>query len=655
VPSNYLEKKIISRCGKYRRNVKALTLWLSDMIFFLITLPLALFVRLDFHPPSDFVFLLFSKYMLIGVVCFTLASVYMKTYSTIIRLANLNTAIRIAIAALASGASFYIVTNHILRIESLPRSIFLIQVLLFIPLAITLRFSFRLFERLSKFFEEGVPTIIYGAGRTTNIFLPAMLKPASGIKVVGLIDDDPNKRRGEVQGVPVLGSGEDLSALVKKHLIEQVIVCMPTLDGLVLRKLISRLRDLSVIVKVAPEANSYISTNVVPEKIGLRDLNIEDLLKRAPRKVDQAQISTMIEGQNVLVTGGGGSIGSELCRQIIEMKPMCLFINDSSEFNLYTIMEELLSHNKEVKIIQILGDLSHSGICDEIFRGRKIDLIFHAAAYKHVPLVEENVNSALENNIVGTYNLFKQAWIAETKRVVLVSSDKAVNPTNVMGATKRACELIGQWFNQQNSKTIFSAVRFGNVLGSSGSVIPKFLKQIRDGGPVSITHPDITRFFMLIPEAVSLVLQASRTSDSGDIYVLDMGEPVKILDLAKDLLGIMGLKEGIDIEFEFTGLRPGEKMFEELYLGDEALERVSSDFYKVVNNDNSLTTFYKKLQELITDLHSRSHSANRVLLFDLINSQYELKKSAKLKRIDDEFTIKNHHSIALKANIEFGP
>jgi FlaA1/EpsC-like NDP-sugar epimerase len=374
-----------------------------------------------------------------------------------------------------------------------------------------------------------------------------------------------------------------------------------------------------VVVKIAPEANDYLKANRVPENIGLRDLKIEDLLRRTPRRVDHEEISSMIYNQHVLVTGGGGSIGSELCRQIIAMDPKTLIVNDASEFNLYTITEELKLNFPNKRILAVLGDLSHADVCENIFAGQKIDLIFHAAAYKHVPLVEENVNAALRNNICGTYNLFKAAWTKEVKRVVLVSSDKAVNPTNVMGATKRACELIGLWFSQSSGRTIFSAVRFGNVLGSSGSVIPRFIKQIRAGGPVSITHPEITRYFMLIPEAVSLVLQASRSSNSGDLYVLDMGDPIKILDLARDLIGIMGLKEGVDIEIEFTGLRAGEKMFEELYLDEEGLERVSSDFYRVASKVPLTPAFGQKLHNLIENIKVRNSTENRKALFDLIS------------------------------------
>ncbi len=619
MPLSKIEALIINKCGEYRIGIKFLILWLADMAFYSLTLPLALYIRFDFNPPANFVSLIFNRYFFVGMACFTLASFIMKTYSTIIRLANLNTALRISIATFVASACFYAISNYVLKFEALPRSIFLIQLLTFIPLAILCRFSFRLLERITKVFDSGVPTIIYGAGRTTNIFLPAMIKPQSGIKVIGLVDDDRNKRRGEVQGVPVLGSGDDLAVLVKKHRIQQVIICMPTIDGQVLRKLVSRLRDLSVVVKIAPEANSFINDNPVALKMSLRDLKIEDLLRRLPRKVDHIAVGQFIQGQQVLVTGGGGSIGSELCRQIVSMGPKTLIVNDASEYNLYAIVEELRESYPNTTIIPVLGDISHQGICERIFKSYKVELVFHAAAYKHVPLVEENIACAIRNNISGTYNLFKCAWEYHAKRVVLVSSDKAVNPTNAMGATKRACELIGLWFSQNDGSTKFSAVRFGNVLGSSGSVIPKFLRQIKEGGPVSITHPDITRYFMLIPEAVSLVLQASNSSGSGEIYVLDMGEPIKILDLAKDLLRIMGLKEGVDIDFVFTGLRNGEKMFEELYLGDEELERISDDFFKVLNIDRLDPSFFALLNSIMANVFARSSDENRKLLFSLIH------------------------------------
>jgi FlaA1/EpsC-like NDP-sugar epimerase len=620
MPLNQLESLILRKCGDHRKSIRFALLLTIDMFFVLLTLPLSLLVRLDFRPPTNYIELIFSNYLFVGVLCYFPFFFMFKTYSTMIRLASLNTALRISVASLLGASLFYFVTSNIMHLDPIPRSVFLIQMLLFVPLAILPRFSFRIMERIIKVFDKGVPTIVYGAGRTTNIFLPILLKPASGIKVVGLVDDDGNKRNADLQGVRVLGTGDDLKKLIARHSVEQVIICMPQLSGSALRALLSKLGTMAVTVKIAPNAYDYIDKREVPDRIDLRDINIEDLLRRPPRRVDRDKISNMIQSQTVLVTGGGGSIGSELCRQIVSMEPKALLINDASEFNLYSIIEELKETFPDKKIIPILGRLDRKAECDRIFHSYQVDLVLHAAAYKHVPLVEENILSAVQNNIVSTLNLFDASWRANVKRVILISSDKAVRPTNVMGATKRACELIGLWYSQNRKSTIFSAVRFGNVLGSSGSVIPKFLKQIKDGGPVTITHPDITRYFMLIPEAVSLVLQAAQSCKSGEIYVLDMGEPIKILDLARDLITIAGMKEGEDIQIQFSGLRKGEKMYEELYLGSEELERVSADYYRVASECTLKDTFIQKMCHLIESLDECTPSTAKALLFDLIRA-----------------------------------
>lgn len=652
MPLNQLESLIIRKCGYHRKEIKTAVLLMTDLLCILMTLPLALFVRLDFRPPANYIELLFTNYLLIGALCYFLFFFIFKIYSTMIRLANFNTAIRISVASLCAATFFYVLTNNILHLDPIPRSVFLIQMLIYIPLVILPRFSFRIIETIVKVFDKGTPTIIYGAGRTTNFFLPALLKPASGIKVVGLVDDDLNKRKCDVQGIQVLGTGSDLEYLIRRHAIEQVIICMPHLSGPSLRTLLSRLRQLSVSVKIAPDAFEYIRNKKNLNRIDFRDINIEDLLRRPLRKVNREQIEGMIQDQAIMVTGGGGSIGSELCRQIIAMAPKVLLISDASEFNLYTICEELKELFPHKNIVPILGNLSEPSVCNRIFNTHHIDIVLHAAAYKHVPLVEDNVNAAVQNNVAATLHLFDNCWRHKVKRVILISSDKAVRPTNVMGATKRLCELIGLWYSQSHSGTIFSAVRFGNVLGSSGSVVPKFLRQIKDGSPVTITHPEITRYFMLIPEAVSLVLQAAQSSKSGDIYVLDMGEPVKILDLARDLIAITGMKEGVDIHIEFNGLRKGEKMFEELYLGSEQVERVSTDYYRVASSNIMENSFIQRLHHLLRSLNECSPATAKDLLFELIRD-YDSSQQVKTTATDFKHPILD--GLEYKAPVVFDP
>ena len=653
MPLNNIELLIIEKCGLHRKKIKTTVLLVLDLMSILLSLPFALFVRLDFRPPASYVELIFTDYLSLSAVSYFLFLFLFKIYSTMIRLANFNTALRISGASLAGATFFYILTTSILHLGPIPRSVFLIQMLIFIPMAIIPRFSFRIIEKIVKIFDKGVPTIIYGAGRTTNIFLPALLKPDSGIKVVGLVDDDRNKKNGDVQGILVLGTGEDLEFLIQKHGIQQVIICMPHLSGPALRLLLAKLRTLSVAVKIAPDANHYIKNRNHPDRVDLRDINIEDLLKRLPRKVDQRQIGAMLLNQTVLVTGGGGSIGSELCRQVAAMNPKMIVINDASEFNLYTICEEITDNFPTLKIVAILGNLNNKKVCERIFDEHAIDIVFHAAAYKHVPLVEENIASSIQNNVTSTLNLFSSCWNHKVKRVILISSDKAVRPTNVMGATKRLCELIGLWYSQNQKGPIFSAVRFGNVLGSSGSVIPKFIKQIEEGGPVTITHPDITRYFMLIPEAVSLVLQAAQSSNSGEIYVLDMGEPVKILELARDLISIMGMKEGVDIQIQFSGLRKGEKMYEELYLGSEELERISSDYFRVASDNIIRSHFIHQLDILLGSLDECTSTQVKSLLFELIHEYDKSQESEDTVAVNEPNIVSEDQN--LKPNPIFNP
>jgi FlaA1/EpsC-like NDP-sugar epimerase len=574
----------------------------ADTLAVLITLPLSLFVRLDFSSFLSTLQNLSAKHFIVIAGSYFSAFFALKTYRTIVRLANLFTAVRVAVACFVGAIASYVLVVHLFALQPLPRSTYVIQFLLLTPMLVGLRFSWRLGSRLTNRAGSGVPTLVYGAGSATDRFLPVMIRMTEEMRIIGIIDDDLAKRGSEVQGVRVRGTRKDIPRLMRKYGVEQILLSMPSVSGPALRKIVDELYALNLRVKVLPAAEAYVKSSDTLQVNDIRDLNIEDLLRRAPRSINKAAIQAIIKGRVVLVTGGGGSIGSELVRQIAAMEPSKLVVNDSSEYSLYKISEEIREKHPSLKYVSHLGDVANAAVAENLFKGQKIQAVFHACAYKHVPLVEENICSAVLNNILSARNIFELATKHSCEQVVLISSDKAVRPTNVMGATKRICELLALWYAGMQSKErqcAFSAVRFGNVLGSSGSVVPKFIEQIKTGGPVTVTHPEITRYFMLIPEAVSLVLQAATASRSGEIFVLNMGQSIKIVDMVRDLCRLMGKQEGRDIEIKFTGLRRGEKLYEELQLESETLEAVTEDFFKLAVAAEPDSNFLKELSSLV--------------------------------------------------------
>jgi len=568
---------------RYLRKVALLAL---DCALVMASLPIALFMRLD---PADAARLVseigFDYYALLLVLCVA-TSYTTKSYLAILRLANLFTALRVTVALAACFFLFVFFGLLVFNFEpALPRSTVLIQALLTIPAAVCVRFSFRIADRfLAVRGSEGLRTLVYGAGLATDRILPMMLRSPDKYDIVGLLDDNPGKKGAEIQGVRILGGRKQLGSLVKRYDVEQVILSMPSVPGAVLRDIVREITESGVRAKILPHPDTLFDTNETP--LTARDLNIEDILRRPPRNLDRDAIRATLEGKVVLVTGGGGSIGSELCRQVALTAPSELVVNDASEFALYSIHQELTERFPSLHVTTSLGDVSNKAFCARLFASRKPDLVFHACAYKHVPLCEENVASAFRNNVGTALRVFEESVRHGVERVVLISSDKAVRPTNVMGATKRICELLTLWYAQHRSQDVtrFCCVRFGNVLGSSGSVIPRFLEQIRSGGPVTVTHPEMTRYFLLIPEAASLVLQAvASAGETSDIFVLNMGEPVRIVDLASDLITLMGKRVDKDVAITFTGLRPGEKMYEELSLDGETMDAVNEDYSRISN------------------------------------------------------------------------
>lgn len=435
------------------------------------------------------------------------------------------------------------------------------------------RFTLRMLYKTALVHKkgQGVNTLIIGAGRLALVILRDIQENENlHYNVVGLIDDDPSKKHMRIYGSKVLGSRKDIERICYEYNVEEIIFAIYHIDGKEKAKILDICNNTGRKVKILSSVEAALTgTNQLKN---LRSINIEDLLERDPITLDNNLIEKDIKGKTVLVTGGGGSIGSELCRQILRYSPERLIIVDIYENTTYEVENELKEAYPEQKLDVLIASIREEKRLDEIFSEYKPDIIFHAAAHKHVPLMETSPAEAIKNNVFGTYNTAKCAIKHNVKRFVMISTDKAVNPTNIMGASKRMCEMIVQTMQKQGS-TDFVAVRFGNVLGSHGSVVPRFTKQIEAGGPITVTHPEITRFFMTIPEAAQLVLQAAAYADGGEIFVLDMGSPVKICDLAKKMIKLSGLKPDVDIKIEFTGLRPGEKLYEELLMNEEGLTK----------------------------------------------------------------------------------
>ena len=419
-------------------------------------------------------------------------------------------------------------------------------------------------------------TMIIGAGYTASMILEELSRQDSIYNPICLIDDDPDKLGRIINEIEVVGNTEEIAICVQKYAIDTIIFAIPSLGGDARQKILQDCNATKCQVKVLPFVSEMIDNVNITKQ--MRDINIADLLGRQQITFDDVGVASYIYDKIVMVTGGGGSIGSELCRQIAKYKPRRIIIVDIYENCAYSIQQELLrAYGADYDLhVEILSVTDYDKM-DDLFTEFRPQIIFHAAAHKHVPLMETVPEEAVKNNVFGTYNLAILADKHNVQKFIMISTDKAVNPTNVMGATKRCCEEIVQMMAQKGSKTEFAAVRFGNVLGSNGSVIPLFRKQIENGGPVTVTHPDIIRYFMTIPEAVSLVLQAGTFAHGGEIFVLDMGKQVKIVTLAENLITLMGHKPYVDIDIVFTGLRPGEKLFEELLMNEEGLQKTANE------------------------------------------------------------------------------
>ena len=471
----------------------------------------------------------------------------------------------------------------------------------------------------------GKRTLIVGAGTATRIILSELKvdpnNKLKGIVPICLVDDDPGKQDLSIDGVKVQGTTEDIKELCKAHNISLIIYSIPSSTLKQQQRILDICSKTSCEIKVVP----YLSQLILGEDDSkiisqIKDIRIEDLLGREPIKFDKAEVKKIIENKTCLITGGGGSIGSELVRQIAKNNPKLILIIDIYENNAYEVQQELvMEYGNDFPVLVLIASVRDYKKMDTIFNKYRPDIVFHAAAHKHVPLMEDSPEEAVKNNILGTFNITTLAEFYESEKFIMISTDKAVNPTNVMGATKRCCEMIVQYKSQHSTKTEFVTTRFGNVLGSSGSVIPLFRKQIESGKAVTVTHPEIIRYFMTIPEAVSLVLQAGAMANGGEIFVLDMGDPVKIVTLAENLIRLYGKRPYEDVEIKFTGLRPGEKLYEELLMDEEGLE--STDNKKIfIGNQISINNydFLSKLERIIDYANDNDSKKTIELLSELV-------------------------------------
>jgi FlaA1/EpsC-like NDP-sugar epimerase len=460
--------------------------------------------------------------------------------------------------------------------------------------------------------------MVVGAGEAANVIIKEIVNSNFSTMVIRcIIDDDEGKWGRFIQGLKVAGGRDKIIECADTYDIDEIIVAMPSISRTELTEILDICKETNCKLRTLPGMYQLVSGEVSVS--ALRDVEIEDLLGREPVEVDLDSILGYVKGKKVLVTGGGGTIGSELCRQIAAKNPSHLIALDIYENGIYDVQQELLNTYPDLHLTVLIASVRNTNRIRQIFAEYRPEIVYHAAAHKHVPLMEESPNEAIKNNVFGTYKTAMAAATHGTERFVMISTDKAVNPTNIMGASKRVCEMIIQSFNKKY-ETEFVAVRFGNVLGSSGSVIPIFKKQIAEGGPVTVTHPDIIRYFMTIPEAVSLVLQAGAYAKGGEIFVLDMGKPVKILDLAKNLISLSGFRPDEDIKIEFTGLRPGEKLFEELLMEEEGMKETANRLIyigKPIDLDEE--RFFAQLQEL--ELASKNESAEiRTMIRELVPS-----------------------------------
>ena len=553
-----------------KKEMRGLMLMVTDVFLLSVTIVMAYFIRFEGFIPDQYLPII-RQNILVTVMIKIVILYFFKLYSSLWIYASVEEMMQIIMGTLLAnaGAVLYLVLNQV----QIPRSIYIIVLILDMMALGGFRMSYRILRRAKKgnLFSgsrNNKRVLVIGAGDAGVMVIREMKRHEELMsKPIALIDDDEMKKGMSVNGVPVLGTRRDIFHIVKTKKIDEIIIAIPSATKKDIRDIVRECKNTGAKIKILPGVYELLDGNVTISQI--REVEIEDLLGREEIHLETQHIDEFLNKKTVMVTGAAGSIGSELVHQIIKFKPNQVVLFDINENGLYNLQQELKQH--DIQLTYIIASVRDLKRLDYIFNKYKPQVVFHAAAHKHVPLMEDSPYEAVKNNVFGTWNLAMTSDKHQVEKFVLISTDKAVNPTNVMGATKRICEMIVQSYNNE-SQTEFAAVRFGNVLGSNGSVIPLFKKQIQDGGPVTVTHPDIIRYFMTIPEAAQLVMQAGAMAKGGEIFVLDMGEPVRIMDLAEDLIRLSGLKPYDDIDIKVTGLRKGEKLYEELLLNEEGIQ-----------------------------------------------------------------------------------
>ena len=591
-------KKLVTNKALLIRRIGLMT---YDVVAILASSALGLLMRFYFDYESisnpmwiEYIWYYLPINIVTTIIIFYLFHLYQSlwTYAGVAEMASTITACILS--------SIIMTVGMLLLHYNMPRSYYFYYAFCLLVFVALSRFAYRVFrtfvqKRTEKAISKNV--MVIGAGEAGNSLIREMNTSKFIQKsVLCVIDDDRTKIGNYIHGVKVVGGREDILECAAQYDIDEIIIAMPSASRHELKEILEICKETKCELKTLPGIYQLVNGEVNVSQ--LRKVDVIDLLGREPIQVDLDSIMNYVNGKVVLVTGGGGSIGSELCRQIATKNPRQLIIVDIYENSAYDIQQELLHNHPGLDLKVLIASVRNTNRMNDIFAAYRPNIVYHAAAHKHVPLMEDSPNEAIKNNVMGTWKTAQAAVDNGVDKFVMISTDKAVNPTNIMGASKRICEMIVQSYNNR-SKTEFVAVRFGNVLGSNGSVIPLFKKQIQKGGPITVTHKDITRFFMTIPEAVQLILQAVTYAEGGEIFVLDMGEPVKILDLAKNLIRLSGYVPGEDIEIEFTGLRPGEKLYEELLMKEEGMQETANKLIhigKPIEFDEK--EFFVRLEEL---------------------------------------------------------
>ena len=606
-----------------------LVLMLLDVISILFAYGFALLLRFDFaysHILADSEYHIYNYICSMPVWCAVTLVVFLlfRLYHSIWRQASIAELESIILAYLVLVPCYIFIAR---KMElSMPTAYYIMGCLINFCLSTGIRFSFRLLRFMTHSIGhrggKAVDRImVIGAGSAGQMLIKELQNSDKLMsKVCCVIDDNPAKLGKQIEGVEIVGNRHDIVNMAKKHKITRIVFAIPSCTPERRSEILNICKESNCKLQTIPGMYQLLNNEVKVTR--LRDVEVTDLLGREQVQVNNREIFADLEGKVVLVTGGGGSIGSELCRQIARANPKQLIVFDVYENNAYAIQQELKRSCPELNLEVLIGSVRNTNRINAVMRTYRPDIVFHAAAHKHVPLMEDSPNEAIKNNVIGTYKTATAAAENGVKKFVLISTDKAVNPTNIMGASKRLCEMVVQMMDRQNPDTSFVAVRFGNVLGSNGSVIPLFKKQIAEGGPVTVTDKRIIRYFMTIPEAVSLVLQASYYANGGEIFVLEMGEPVKIDDMARNLIRLSGFTPDVDIKIEYTGLRPGEKLYEEMLMDEEGMQDTANKLIhigKPIEMDDAW--FREKLREL--DEASKSESDRIRLLVSQVVPTYK--------------------------------